>query len=630
MKIAIIDTGIDTKHRKLNLTKVSGISFRIDTKNNQLIRNNNFSDHNGHGTAVASIIHKFVPNAELVCIKIFHEGRQTHDECFIAAIDWCIQQKDIKIINMSIGISEKIPNKRLTEVSKKAHQAGIILIAACNNDVNKNAFPASYPWVFGVVSGQIKESRNHGKTAKTTTNFIAKGSIQRVAWKNREDKIVSGTSYATPHITGIIGTYLNKTPILSFNQIQRMLTTNADKNIKPLQQSVNNSHLTIPNIHNFNEKKIYESLFNSKRKFPWIKDILVFPISEKEMQAFSLFPEQCIFNIREIVDYPRIFSSLNPDIKDPKPVEKSIDIILDKVDTLILGYYQDNMWEGNICFGNELVKKAIKKQKSFFLFDKVIYNYILNETNKTKINTNVYLPKIPAETIEKIEYFQYLPNINCPVLMVIGTGNKQGKFTTQLRLKDILQKENVNITHLSTEPQGELFGAEYSFPIGHKNYMKLSTGERMHFLRTVIKMLCDYKKSDILITGSQGGLIPRHPLNNIPYYPCADSVAFIHGVLPDIIICTISPEDSIEIIENTVKTANIYTKCHTIFYALTPYVRLVTPEIVKDLGTNNYLTEEAYERKRSYFEKHLKKKVLNILDTENNNIIIKLIEDACS
>lgn len=627
MRIAIIDSGIDYSHRRLKNCKISGISISRN-KSEDISYSENYKDYQGHGTACAGIIYKIIPSAELVGVKIFQEGKITDEKSIVAALSWCIEQNNIKIINMSIGISDGIPSKDLTDICNKAFDAGIIIVAAKSNNINRKTYPADYPFVFGVVSGQIRDGLSFGQIADSDTDFIAKGSIQRVAYMNNADKIVSGTSYATPHLTGIIGSYLQKEMYLSFSDIQKKLSEDADETIRPLQISNSNDFQGVK-ISNFNESEFIHSIFERNRKFSFIQDILIFPISEKEMSAFSLFAEQCVFNIKQRLDYPRILTSFKS-ANDIDHRNISIDEALDSVDTLVLGYFQDNLWEGNVVYGNELIEKAINRGKNFFVYDITLNNYIKQKISEKERENNIYIPSISKEIYRKLSNFEYLPPVKCPILMVLGTGSKQGKFTTQLRIREILERENVNYSHLASEPQGELFGAEFTYPFGYKNAINLNNSEQTIFLRNLTKLLCDFKKPEILLTGTQGGLIPRHPLDSSSYSLSADSVAFVHGVLPDIIICTISPEDSIEIIENTVKVANIYTKCHTIFFVLTPWVRLITPDILNELDSHNHLIDEAYEIKRSEFEKHLKKPVLNIMDRKNDAQIIKLIENACS
>ena len=627
MRIAIIDSGIDSSHRRLKNCKISGISILIN-KSENVCYSSNYKDHQGHGTACAGIIHKIVPTAELIGIKIFHKKNDTNEKSIIEAISWCIKQNDIRLINMSIGISDGIPSKEFTDIFKKAFNAGIIVVAAKNNNVNCRTFPADYPMVFGIASGQIKNGLIFGKIKESNTDYIGKGSIQRVAEVNNKDKIVSGTSYATPHLTGIIGSYLQKRPKMTFSDVQKKLSEDADETVKPFQVSVMNNIQVVKNS-NFNESEFIHSIFDHNYKFPYIQDILIFPISEKEMSSFSLFAKQCVFNINQRLDYPRILTSYKS-VKEINHNNMSIDEALDSCDTLVLGYFLDNMWEGNVSYGYDLVEKAINKDKNFFVYDLILYNKIKHKIPKTEGKISIYSPSISKEIYKKLSYFEFLPQVKCPILMVLGTGSKQGKFTTQLRVKEILDRENVKYSHLATEPQGELFGADFSYPFGYKKTINLNNSEQTLFLRNLIKLLYDFRKPEIILTGAQGGLIPRHPLDSSPYSSCADSVAFLHGVLPDIIICTISPEDSIEIIENTIKAANIYTKCHIIFYALTPWVRLITPDILQKVDAYNHLTDEAYELKRADFEKHLKKPVLNIMDIKNDEKIVKLIENACS
>ncbi|MDW5298894.1 MAG: DUF1611 domain-containing protein [Sedimentibacter sp.] len=364
-----------------------------------------------------------------------------------------------------------------------------------------------------------------------------------------------------------------------------------------------------------------------QKRITWIKQISVFPSSEKEMKQFIDFKHLCKYPIINYYDFPRTIHNIEVRKHD---LSLNNNVSENDYDTLVLGYFYDNMWEGNVNFGYNLVNKALEHNKNFFVFDIRIYNYLTNIISNSKYKSKVYLPRVTSRDYEFLLNYKHLPVAKCPILMTIGTSNKQGKFTTQLKIKEILEEEGYVVSHISTEPQGELFGADHCFPYGHMSTVEISPRQFLQFLRTLCNAISYFNKPDIIITGHQGGLIPRLALNAMPYFPSVDNLGFLHGILPDIIICTINPEDSIEMINNTINVAYAYTKCKVLFYVLSPIMR--TQEEMYDeiyLNSSKMLNEIDYQKRLSYFQEKLNKPVYNILNNDKK-LLIKAIEDACS
>ena len=67
VKVAMIDSGIDRSHRLLQHVD-KGICFAVSSDG--VRASQDYRDTSGHGTAVASIIRKKAPDAELYAVKI--------------------------------------------------------------------------------------------------------------------------------------------------------------------------------------------------------------------------------------------------------------------------------------------------------------------------------------------------------------------------------------------------------------------------------------------------------------------------------------------------------------------------------------------------------------------------------
>ena len=69
-KIAIIDSGVYTKHKDFIGKRINGFSLFVND-DGKVIRDDSFEDTNGHGTAVFSIISNEIDFDNITNIKIF-------------------------------------------------------------------------------------------------------------------------------------------------------------------------------------------------------------------------------------------------------------------------------------------------------------------------------------------------------------------------------------------------------------------------------------------------------------------------------------------------------------------------------------------------------------------------------
>lgn len=142
-------------------------------------------------------------------------------------------------------------------------------------------------------------------------------------------------------------------------------------------------------------------------------------------------------------------------------------------DTMVLGYFYDQLFEANIRFGNDLLAVCMKGQKNLYVYDPRLKAHIECLKGYAEPLFRMYMPEVSSRLHDRVMQFRHLPKVRVPVMAVMGTSNRQGKFTAQLRLKDILKREGYAVSHISTEPQGELFGADFSFPYGYNGTVSI-------------------------------------------------------------------------------------------------------------------------------------------------------------
>jgi hypothetical protein len=225
LQIAVIDSGIDRSHRWLNGV-AGGVGFEYEDGEFRLVPGS-FDDLYGHGTSIASLIHAFCPQAELVAVRVVTCLRP---ETWAPALDldptdwspllevnvpetqvaqavlWCIEQ-DIPIINLSYSVkeSEVRDGGPLTEACRRAYERGITIIGSYPNGDDASSYPAAFPTVIGVRRSRELPAGRVGILSETNRDVSAWGGPVHLAFLKNTVSYCFGTSLSCAHVTAIVG-----------------------------------------------------------------------------------------------------------------------------------------------------------------------------------------------------------------------------------------------------------------------------------------------------------------------------------------------------------------------------------------------------------------------------------------
>jgi subtilisin family serine protease len=257
--VAVLDTGINASHPDLarniwtNTREIPGNGIDddrngfIDDRNGWdfLNQDNSPLDANGHGTHVAGIIGALrngigvtgvAPSVKIMPIQVLDTNGKGSTFDIDRGIRYAVDN-GAKIINISIG--SNFNNQALVDSIAYARSKGVLIIAGAGNDAaSAPSFPAAYSRQFDNVIS-VGSHDDDGVQSANTNNVGTSRAVQVDApgeriystYLAREYRTMSGTSMATPHVTGLAALILSANPDLTPGQVRRIIVDSADRPI---------------------------------------------------------------------------------------------------------------------------------------------------------------------------------------------------------------------------------------------------------------------------------------------------------------------------------------------------------------------------------------------------------------
>lgn len=223
--IAIIDTGCQVDHPDLADRIVGGRNFTTDYRSDP----GNFNDNNGHGTHVAGTIAAsgsetgiagVAPKAGLLILKVLTKSGSGSYKGIVDAIhyavDWAGPNGE-KVCAMSMSLGGPNDLKDLHDAVKRAVSEGISVICAAGNEgdnrpeTDEFAYPGAYPEVIQI--GAVNFNRELAEFSNTNDeiDLVAPGVDIHSTFLEGKYATLSGTSMATPHVSGAMALIKNIT-----------------------------------------------------------------------------------------------------------------------------------------------------------------------------------------------------------------------------------------------------------------------------------------------------------------------------------------------------------------------------------------------------------------------------------
>lgn len=253
IKVAVLDTGVYTGHDDLSGSSEQCKDF---TQRKSPLINGSCSDKNGHGTHVAGTalahggsdgfgVYGVAPEAKLWAYKVLNDRGSGYSDDIAGAIqhaaDEAVRTGSKAIISMSLGSSVK--DSMISNAVDYAYNKGVLVVAAAGNSGpgdNTIGYPGAL--VNAVAVAAIENVQENG--TYRVANFSSRGNsltdgdynIQErdievsapgraieSTWYDGSYNTISGTSMATPHVSGLAAKIWSANPTMSNVQLRSEL-----------------------------------------------------------------------------------------------------------------------------------------------------------------------------------------------------------------------------------------------------------------------------------------------------------------------------------------------------------------------------------------------------------------------
>jgi subtilisin family serine protease len=223
----IIDTGIQTSHPQFGGRAAVSYDAVGDGRNGQ--------DCNGHGTHVAGTVgsatYGVAKGVSLRAVRVLNCSGSGTNSGVIAGMNWVASNHVARAVaNMSLGGGYSASTN--TAANNLAASGVFLAVAAGNSNADAcNSSPSSAANTTTVAASTSTDARATYSNYGGCVDLYAPGSSITSTWINSGTNTISGTSMATPHVTGVAALYKATYGDASYSTIRSWLTTNATANV---------------------------------------------------------------------------------------------------------------------------------------------------------------------------------------------------------------------------------------------------------------------------------------------------------------------------------------------------------------------------------------------------------------
>jgi hypothetical protein len=189
-----VDSGINPRDFQVGHIE-GGIGIRF--RDNGIVREADWEDRLGHGTAVAATIRAHAPAARLYAIRVFHRLLEAHFEAILEALEWGVQAQ-CDLLNLSLGSGVEREDDFAIACARAAAK-GVTIVSTSR----ASGGPASFLAVAADYALEGEDLRIESGVVHASPWARERGTLPR-------ERNFHGTSFAVARVTGIAARLLSE------------------------------------------------------------------------------------------------------------------------------------------------------------------------------------------------------------------------------------------------------------------------------------------------------------------------------------------------------------------------------------------------------------------------------------
>ncbi len=236
IKVAVIDTGIDTNHPMFTDRLAPSSEWKDfidnDTDPQEVAPTSGTLTGFGHGTGVAGLILQAAPKATILPIRALGPNGSGDVAGVVSAIDWAIQ-KGAHVINLSLGTTTAVTALK-TMIDTATSQGRYVIASAGNTSDGNITYPAR--WAKSGSNAKYLISVGSVSQGLTLSLFscngpdleqLAPGELMTSAYPGNQTARYTGTSFAAPLVSGAVALALSDTAAANKGNLENYLFASA-------------------------------------------------------------------------------------------------------------------------------------------------------------------------------------------------------------------------------------------------------------------------------------------------------------------------------------------------------------------------------------------------------------------
>lgn len=226
VRVAIVDSGVEADHPAVGGRLVESVVVERVDDDWEVVPTEPL-DVVGHGTACAGIIHALAPEAEIVSVRVLGPDNRGNGGAFATGLAWAIRESGASVANLSLSSRSDAFFGPLHELADEAYFRNVLLVSAANN-ISVPSYPSLYAAVVSVAAHDMSSGDAWFYNTEPPVEFGAHGLNVDVAWRGGTRMVVTGNSFAAPHIAGYAARIRAAHPGISPFETKALLAATAD------------------------------------------------------------------------------------------------------------------------------------------------------------------------------------------------------------------------------------------------------------------------------------------------------------------------------------------------------------------------------------------------------------------